>query len=497
MAQGGCVDTDECSLPAPGCEIGNQDEEVGRLLAPYLNYVTSCAALKTLPHKHLADSCAAVDAILQANYQNVPPIAVLCGCQCAATPCQNGATCSESSTSAAVGKGKYHCTCRGQWGGTACDDLHECNTAPCGAHGTCAEHTGEGNRGFTCTCRSGWAGTTCDAAVCASAPCQHGGSCIADSAVCNDGPGCVEDAGAIQRLGLTCADLDVKKKTFGPQSLSLATYCPLACAGKPCSPGAMLAASSGLFTCACTPLFMGVHCERDRVQHVCGDDRDNCPALLARAQKKAGSVVAGCASFDWDWDPAKPCADATDTGRFIGDDPASCSMIRGYCGVLDSVTYSCPVTCGVCGAGVTTSPYRKMLSSACCASCKPVDLHPTTCARAPASVSAVHFMPVDSVAANYTIKTLVPTSLELCEKACCADNTCLGFAFEARAGRCVLKNTSGACECYCDDALDTAMPTCAMAQRVPKCTQLCQTTSLVTSETFYRVQRTPVTPGQN
>ncbi|XP_044728206.1 protein jagged-1b isoform X2 [Chrysoperla carnea] len=93
-------------------------------------------------------------------------------------PCQNDGTCANTAPDS------YLCTCPEGFSGVNCEIVdNPCATAPCQHGGTCHETAATGTAvggQFTCTCPPGWTGITCqiDVDECASAPCQNGGTCI-------------------------------------------------------------------------------------------------------------------------------------------------------------------------------------------------------------------------------------------------------------------------------------------------------------------------------
>ena len=104
---------------------------------------------------------------------------------CKQKPCQNGGTCSESSTDSWVAIGSYACVCSGNaWEGRSCqDDINECLQIPrvCDLHKPCKNKPG----GYTCgKCSPGWQANTDDPLVCddvsecLSSPCQNGAACL-------------------------------------------------------------------------------------------------------------------------------------------------------------------------------------------------------------------------------------------------------------------------------------------------------------------------------
>ncbi|CAJ1068708.1 protein crumbs homolog 1-like [Xyrichtys novacula] len=110
--------------------------------------------------------------------------------ECASDPCQHGATCQE-------GINEYTCLCWPGFEGVNCQvDIDECEQHPCENDGECFQRSdvlkhwtlpelnqanfsyGEA-AGYICHCLPGFTGENCSINVdeCASAPCQHWGSC--------------------------------------------------------------------------------------------------------------------------------------------------------------------------------------------------------------------------------------------------------------------------------------------------------------------------------
>jgi Notch-like protein len=105
--------------------------------------------------------------------------------ECLSRPCLNGATCADSSFSATVPVDAYSCNCVRGWTGVICNvDVNECASNPCRSGSTCEDSSGGrvAINAFMCVCPGGFAGITCsiDIDECASSPCLHGASC-ADS----------------------------------------------------------------------------------------------------------------------------------------------------------------------------------------------------------------------------------------------------------------------------------------------------------------------------
>jgi hypothetical protein len=123
--------------------------------------------------------------------------------ECSSSPCQNGGTCSESSTNAVLPHHGYRCECPPGWGGHDCDSDHaECESNPCSNGGTCVDSSADPRvayGSYSCHCAAGFAngictydyvdayaqecgvleGGNCDVDVneCLSRPCQNGATC--------------------------------------------------------------------------------------------------------------------------------------------------------------------------------------------------------------------------------------------------------------------------------------------------------------------------------
>ena len=89
-----------------------------------------------------------------------------------APTCQNGGSCTRTSTS-----GGYTCTCALGYTGYQCGFFVDtCASAPCQNGATCTSSLGVS---FTCNCVTGFSGTLCQTEIdtCASIPCLNGGTC--------------------------------------------------------------------------------------------------------------------------------------------------------------------------------------------------------------------------------------------------------------------------------------------------------------------------------
>ena len=254
-----CVDRDECaSTPC---------QNDAACATPFLDaYVCSCAA------GFLGDNCDATvdncdpdgDGHSVCQHDAVCSITAdsyTCACttgfegndcetdtdECADTPCQNGATCSDSNTDKhGVQPGEFACACAVGWNGHICDSSVDfqalnCEPAPCQNAGVC---TGDAS-GYACACADGYEGDNCqtDTDEChpngadGDTPCQNGGTCTT--------------AGMVAAFVCTCTggfDGEVCDSTSD------------ACASAPCQNGSQCATVAQQFQCTCTAGFAGETC---------------------------------------------------------------------------------------------------------------------------------------------------------------------------------------------------------------------------------------------
>ncbi|XP_038052760.1 angiopoietin-1 receptor-like [Patiria miniata] len=110
---------------------------------------------------------------------------------CQPSPCQNGGTCFQGSTS-----GGFFCMCSTGFTGTQCQntsDIDDCILNPCLNGGTCKD----GLDRFTCTCATGYTGGDCDTNIadCIPNACLNGGTCVdgLDSFACTCAAGYTGD----------------------------------------------------------------------------------------------------------------------------------------------------------------------------------------------------------------------------------------------------------------------------------------------------------------
>ena len=91
---------------------------------------------------------------------------------CSSTPCENGATCTNSEDFAT-----FSCTCTADYTGTNCETVIPCQTNPCKNDGACTNAVDFSD--FNCACRTEYSGKTCEEFLpCSSTPCMNDAVCI-------------------------------------------------------------------------------------------------------------------------------------------------------------------------------------------------------------------------------------------------------------------------------------------------------------------------------
>ena len=176
--------------------------------------------------------------------------------ECASSPCQNGAACSDSITNSTIKADSFRCACKPGSNGTLCEsDQDECASSPCVNSANCSESSMSGSAvtlgAFGCSCVKGWAGDRCQTDIdeCSSSPCQNGGACSdskTNASIAVNAHRCVCKNGF---SGPTCA-VDNNE-----------------CATSPCKNNATCSESNGNatvsandFVCACKPGWQGKEC---------------------------------------------------------------------------------------------------------------------------------------------------------------------------------------------------------------------------------------------
>jgi hypothetical protein len=171
---------------------------------------------------------------------------------CAATPCQNGGTCTDGPDNT------YTCACADGYSGTNCQTAEACAPNPCRNGGTCS---GNGSGGFTCACAGEWSGPTCETTVTCPVLAEptNGGVTVTSQGV--GGVATYTCDGGFDRQGSatrTCGG-------DGNWSGSAPTCVPAqgACASAPCMHGGVCTPGSGSnFTCNCAGTgYSGTTCQ--------------------------------------------------------------------------------------------------------------------------------------------------------------------------------------------------------------------------------------------
>ena len=230
--------------------------------------------------------------------------------ECASSPCQNGATCTESTAESSVSAHAYRCSCVAGFANGVCEygfvaeytsectvmesesnvtfsgncdiDVDECASDPCQNRATCGESTVDPSisaAAYQCTCATGFASGVCDyhftaeytrectaaestaraelrgncdvTAACASGPCLNGGRC--EEATSNQSAPTFSCACRAGFANATC-DVDIDE-----------------CSSEPCQNGAACSDSStnpfisaAQYLCRCDVRWAGHDCEIDR-----------------------------------------------------------------------------------------------------------------------------------------------------------------------------------------------------------------------------------------
>ena len=162
---------------------------------------------------------------------------------CAASPCQNGGTCTDGPDNT------YTCACPAGYSGTNCQIAAACTPNPCQNGGTCAP---TGPTTFACACPPGYSGTTCQTAATCPALTEpaHGDVTVSSQVV--GGVAQYEcDAGYVLTGGTATRTCQASGAWTGTAPTCVAVSDP--CASTPCQHGGVCTPGSGTdFTCSCT-----------------------------------------------------------------------------------------------------------------------------------------------------------------------------------------------------------------------------------------------------
>lgn len=229
---------------------------------------------------------------------------------CSTDTCNGHGQCTEASATA-------HCQCDSNYAGTRCAscdsgshrDLHDgcvanevCNSATCGAHGTCDSTTGLA----LCQCAAGYAGAACSS--CAAGfhdPGDH--SCLLDDkcltnscgghGACADGTGVVQCTCGTAYAGAHCESCATGNHRAPDDSCVKNEVC----AANSCSVHGACDAKSGVIVCQCDAGYTGIACTSCASGYH-SDGQGGCPAnpqcqpasCPAHASCDASSGVIAC-----------------------------------------------------------------------------------------------------------------------------------------------------------------------------------------------------------
>ena len=391
---------------------------------------------------------------------------------------------------------------------------------------------------YRCSCEPGWTGKTCAIGSCHSNPCQHGGTCSVDAAevakvnLCEDAADCKNMTALAHGLGLSCAELPQSVRQFGKKKLSLASYCPSACVGRPCKTGAMLHSASPRYTCTCASGYYGPSCEL----HRCADDpvwkyayggiqipcstytapflRPSCKTHTGKDAK--GQIVTAavacpkscaiCTSTKHTACLSSPCqhgGSCQDVSQCI-DQHQSCPTIKAQlaalgntCSTVLNVSLGVPALagkrlrdecCATCGGGLYQCKCTSAYTGPECQKDKSkstiiAELRQKAvlnqCARS--APQGLNLLPVDTAISNFTLNVVRDLTIDDCQQKCCEDARCVSFVYTTsssatKSGVCKLKSLGLGCDCHCDKDQSTQAPDCEYAKMAPKCSKMCDDT---------------------
>nr|XP_023016002.1 sushi, von Willebrand factor type A, EGF and pentraxin domain-containing protein 1-like [Leptinotarsa decemlineata] len=191
---------------------------------------------------------------------------------CDSQPCLNGGTCNSTE----VG---YSCLCQTGFTGIFCEETIDDCKLQCSNGGVCFQDDDKP----TCLCPDGFGGDFCEAKIksCSENLCENNGTCVDE----HDSFRCECIGGFIgKRCNLLPCDyrpcglnsICVNKNEGNVTKASYSCVCPEGfsgdtcaeqinhCAGSPCTNGGTCVSHTTNYSCSCTSLYHGTHCENKR-----------------------------------------------------------------------------------------------------------------------------------------------------------------------------------------------------------------------------------------
>jgi hypothetical protein len=299
-----------------------------------------------------AYSCACMSGYSAANCQNDVD-------ECASEPCQNSATCLESSSFSFVAADYYVCRCQEGYGGADCEtDIDECASAPCLHDGACIDAVGR----YSCTCVTGWTGYDCefDFNECGSYPCLNSGICTdaIDEYFCQclDGYGgenCAEQidecaSGPCVNGGI-CEDHFSMYLCVCAEGFSDFFSCNVnidECVSTPCANDGICVDGIAAYLCNCADGWDGENCKEE--VKPCENFEDDCDFFLSQCiHTGPGQHTCQCFPGYGTVDDGKTCVETDECASA----PCVQGQYPGYEGTcVESVGYySCTCAAGYAG----------------------------------------------------------------------------------------------------------------------------------------------------
>ena len=306
--------------------------------------------------------------------------------ECASSPCQNGAACSDSTVDTSISIDAYQCTCVAGFANGVCDydnialydtecdvqessvsvalsgncdiDVNECDSDPCQNNAACSESTSNDDvsyHTYRCSCVEGFANGACDydfieefTAQCSIA--ESGSSACEDDASWTDSTGagcdgygddlsqgqvpCAVAASLAAADGRTAADACCVCQT----SEELVGNCDLdvdECSSGPCQNGAACAHSeTGLshhaYSCACTVGYANGNCSYSYIDEY----ETQCSVMESMANLNDATLSGNC-DVDVNECDSNPCRNGASCSESTSDTSVSvaaykCTCVAGF-----------------------------------------------------------------------------------------------------------------------------------------------------------------------